>query len=318
MRNLTAPASPVAVRVMPWSAVYRFPTGRGDFYFKACGPSQAHEPALAAWLAAARPDCMIPVLAADPERGWLLLPDGGPTLTDSIQSPPGEIGHWASVLTLQAGIQRALMPRAAELLALGVPDRRPAALPGLLAAVLDRPERLLLGEPGAISADGAARLRALAPRLSELCAELAALGPPDTFVHDDFHEDHIFASRQAEQTWRYVFFDFGDACIAHPFTQLVSQPRFVAGRFENVIDPTQKMLREIYLSQWSDNAPAAALDRALVLALITGCIIRSLTWINACGDYLDEIPAALRAVYGSRLAFWLMQIEARIDGLDAA
>ena len=124
MRNVVTTDAATAVRVMPWSAVYRFPTDHGDFYFKACGPSQAHEPALAAWLAAARPDCMIPVLAADTARGWLLLPDGGATLTPLINEPPGEVGHWSSVLTLPAGAQRDLLPRAAGLLAPGVLARR--------------------------------------------------------------------------------------------------------------------------------------------------------------------------------------------------
>ncbi|CUS05911.1 conserved protein of unknown function [Candidatus Promineifilum breve] len=317
-RNIIATGPPAAVRVMPWSAVYRFPTGGGDVYFKACGPSQAHEPGLAAWLAAARPDCMIPVLAADTARGWLLLPDGGATLTPLINEPPGEVGHWSSVLTLQAGVQRDLLPRAAELLALGVLDRRTTLLPGLLAALLDRPDKLLLGEPEAITADGLTHLRALGPRFNDLCAELAAGGPPDTFVHDDFHEDHIFAARRPDGSWRYTFFDFGDACISHPFTQLVSQPRFAGHRFENVLDDTQKILREIYLSQWADFAPSATRQRALDLALIVGCVIRALTWVNACGDYLDEIPAELRAAYGSRLAFWLLQIGARVEALDAA
>ncbi len=317
MRNVVTTDAATAVRVMPWSAVYRFPTDHGDFYFKACGPSQAHEPALAAWLAAARPDCMIPVLAADPARGWLLLPDGGPTLTPVIQEPPGEIGHWSNVLALQAGIQRDLIPHADELLALGVPDRRPAALPGLLAAMLDQPAKLLVGEPDAITAAGVARLRALLPRLAELCAELATIGPPDTFVHDDFHEDHIFATWRPDGSWHYVFFDFGDACIGHPFTQLVSQPRFAANRFEMALDQTQKMLCEVYLSHWSDFAQPPSLQRALSLALVAGCIIRALTWVNACGAYLEEIPAALRAIYGSHLAFWLLQIEARAKAVDA-
>ncbi len=317
-QNLVATGPAEAVRVMPWSAVYRFPTGGGDVYFKVCGPSQAHEPALAVRLAAARPECMIPVLAADPARGRLLLPDGGATLTPVINEPPGEIGHWSSVLTLQAGVQRDLLPHAAELLALGVLDRRTTVLPGLLAALLDRPDKLLLGQPEAITADGLTRLRAREPRFYDLCAELAAIGPPDTFVHDDFHEDHIFAARRPDGSWRYVFFDFGDACLSHPFTQLVSQPRFAGNRFENVVDDTQRILREIYLSQWADFGSPTTRQRALDLALIAGCIIRALTWVNACGEYLDEIPADLRAIYGSRLAFWLLQIEARIMVLDAA
>jgi hypothetical protein len=259
---------------------------------------------------------MIPVLATDVERGWLLMADGGSTLTAAIRTHPDEIAHWSRVLALQAGVQRELTPRAAELLAFGVPDRRPAVLPDLYLTILARPDRLLIGEPGALAATDVYRLRALAPRLRDLCAELAA-GLPVTFVHDDFHEDHIFARRR-DGVWQYTFFDFGDACVSHPFVQLVSQPRFVANRFEIEQDVTQRSLREFYLSHWLDFAPPKMLDRALSLALVAGCVIRALTWIEACGDHLDAIPGQLRDAYASRVAFWLLQIAARITVLDAA
>ena len=304
------------VRVMPWSAVYRFATDRGDVYFKACGPSQAHEPVLATWLAAHYPDCMIPVWAADAARGYCLMPNGGPTLTEALATGGDEAGHWQRVLALQAAVQRDMMPAADDLLALGVLDRRPTVLPGLLAALLERPEHLLVGEPDALTPDDVTQLRALLPRLSVICDELAAIGPPDTFVHDDFHEDHIFTIAQPDGTWRYVFFDFGDACIGHPFMQLVSQPRFASNRFGIEVDPVQELLRENYLSRWQDYGLSEALQGALTLALIAGCVIRALTWVNACGAYVDEIPAELRSAYRSRLAFWMMQIAARISRLD--
>lgn len=306
---------PQEVRVMPWSAVYRFSTCSGDFYFKACGPSQAHEPVLARWLAEARPDCMIPVWATDPARGWYLMPDGGPTLT-SVITGGDEAAHWQRVLALQAAVQRDLMPAAGELLQLGVLDRRPARLPGLFAALLARPERLLVGEPDALTPHEVARLQACLPRLTAVCDELAANGPPDSFVHDDFHEDHIFTAQRTDGWWRYVFFDFGDACIGHPFMQLVSQPRFASPRFGLEVDPVQERLRENYLSHWHDFGPPKELHRCLTLALIAGCVIRALTWVNACGEHLDAIPTPLREAYKSRLAFWMMQIIARMDRLD--
>lgn len=315
-RVVTGPMT--GVRFLPWSAVLRAPTDKGNVYFKACGPSQRHEPALAILLARAWPDCMIPVLAADVVRGWLLMPDGGETLTPSIQRPPGEIGHWSTVLKLMSEIQRRLIPRTDELFVLGVPDRRPAILPRHYESILARPDRLLAGESGALTGSDVDRLRALTNRVVEICAELATISPPDSYIHDDFHEDHIFATRRIDKSWRYVFFDYGDACISHPFIQLVSQPRFAANRFDIAEDATKSALREIYLAQWRDFANLPELNRAMGLALIAGCIIRALTWINACGDYLDQIPAPLRDAYRSRLAFWMLQIEKRIAILDAA
>lgn len=306
------------VRFLPWSAVLRAPSASGDLYFKACGPSQHHEPSLAAFLAAARPDCMIPVVASDVTRGWYLMPDGGATLTTALQNPRDEFDHWARVLRLQAGVQRDLLPQSEHLLALDVPDRRPAALAGYLTQLLEQPDILLVGHPGGMTAGEVEELRRSTPRLEDLCYELASLGPPDTFVHDDFHEDHIFTAPQPSGSWRYIFFDFGDACVSHPFVQLVSQPRFAGNRFGSEADPIQTQLREIYLADWRDFAAAAALERAAALALVAGCVVRALTWVNACRDHLDELPLDLRHAYATRLAFWLGQVYERMARLAAS
>ncbi len=305
------------VRFLPWSAVLRAPTARGDLYFKACGPSQAFEPALAAFLAAARPDCMIPVLAADLPRGRLLMPDGGATLTAAIHDPDDGPAHWRRVLALLAGVQREMMSRTADLLALGLPDRRPLALPGLLAGLLARPDRLLVGHPGALTTDDVARLQAVAARVAELAAELAAAGPPPTYVHDDLHEDHIFAHAEPDGAWRYTFFDYGDACLAHPFMQLVARPRFVPGRFGAGGDEALASLHEDYLYRWGGDAPLPALRRALALALALGGIMRATTWVNACGDQVDTLSPELRGFYAEGTAFWLRQVAERVGRLDA-
>jgi hypothetical protein len=313
-RHVTGPIT--GVRFLPWSAVLRAPTDQGDVYFKACGPSQRHEPALAAFLAEKRPDCMIPVLATDPALGWLLMPDGGRTLTQAIDSPAAAPDQWHRVLRLAAGVQQDLIPHAPQLMALGVLDRRPGALPNLFAAMLERPERLLAGETGALAANDVIRLRALIPRVVELSTDLAAIGPPDTFVHDDLHEDHIFAQAVSGGEWRYCFFDYGDACVTHPFMQLVSRPRFAPGRFGIEGDVVLEPLHENYLNRWAGYGSLPDLKRALNIALALGGIIRALTWINACGGYLEDLPAGLRNAYADGVTFWLRGAERRIKRLD--
>lgn len=304
------------VRFLPWSAVLRAPTSRGDLYFKACGPSQAFEPALAAFLTDARPDCMIPILAANIPRGRLLMPDGGATLTAAVHVPDDGPDHWRRVLTLLAGVQREMIPRAAELLALGLPDRRPAVLPGLFADLLARPDRLLVDQPDALTTDDMAHLQAVAARVADLGAELAAGSPPDTYVHDDLHEDHIFARAEPGGAWRYTFFDYGDACLAHPFMQLVARPRFAPGRFGSEGDETLFSLHEDYLHHWGGYAPLTALRRALSIALALGGIMRAVTWVNACGDQVDKLSPELRGFYAQGVAFWMRQVAARVRGLD--
>lgn len=304
------------IRFLPWSAVLRAPGASGDLFFKACGPSQAHEPALAAMLAAARPDCMIPVLATDLERGWMLMPDGGPTLTPSIPTPEDGPPHWRRVLRAIAGVQKDLIPSTTALLAIGVPDRRPAALPQLLDELLSDPHQLLAGESGAIDPAGLTRLSALKPRIVDLCAELAGIGPPGMYVQDDLHEDHIFTRRDSNGSWHYTFFDFGDAIVAHPFFQLVSQPRFISQRFAADDDPVKLSLYEDYIEHWVAFAPAERLHRARRVANALGGGARALTWTNACGNVLDELSPELRGFYKEGTAFWLRQVVVRVERLE--
>lgn len=304
------------VRFLPWSAVLRAPTPAGDLFFKACGPSQRHEPALAAFLATLHPEWVIPVLATDLQQGWLLMPDGGLTLTPFIRTPDDGPDHWRRILHGMGSLQRDLIPHVPHLLALGVPDRRPVELPPLLDSLLQRPERLLAGEPGALAWDDVRRLSRLRPRVAELCAELSELGPPACYVQDDFHEDHIFPRQDQHGKWHYRVFDFGDACIAHPFFQLVSQPRFFPNRYADVDHPFKISLYEVYLDVWDTCALRPSLRRARRIAHALGGIMRAMTWINACGESTDELLPDLRQYYKEGVSYWLGQVAIRTEELQ--
>ncbi|WP_337060271.1 hypothetical protein [Kineococcus sp. G2] len=78
---------PVLVKRRPWSRVWWLPTPAGRAWLKACPPAVAHEVALVAALAAHGVPHVLGPLAADPGRGWLLLPDGGPTLREAGGGP---------------------------------------------------------------------------------------------------------------------------------------------------------------------------------------------------------------------------------------
>lgn len=69
-------------RAMPWSTLIRYPTDAGPLWFKANARGMAHEAGLYAVLVRRCPGHVLEPLALDVQRGWLLLPDGGPTLRD--------------------------------------------------------------------------------------------------------------------------------------------------------------------------------------------------------------------------------------------
>jgi phosphotransferase family enzyme len=194
--------------VRPWSTVLRVPTADGPVWFKANGPQQRFEAALVSVLAAERPDAVPPLLAVDPERGWMLMADAGERLREVV-ARERSYARWLEILPLMAGVQIDLAGRAEELVALGVPDLRLAVLPARFEAFLD--------EVGPTLGDDelVARARELVPWVREAAGELASHGIPETIQHDDFHDGQVFV-----EEGRYLLLDWGDACISHPFFTL--------------------------------------------------------------------------------------------------
>ena len=247
--------------VRPWSTVLRVPTQDGPVWFKANMPALAHEAGVVSVLARRRPDCVPKLLAADLERGWMLMADGGTRLREAGL----DVTCWEEVLPLYAELQLDTAADRDALLEAGAPDRTLAALPALYEPLLD--------DPG-LTRDEVARQHGLAPRIAEECAALAALGLPETIQHDDLHDGQVFV-----RAGRYLFLDWGDACVAHPFFTLTVTLRVLGYRLElPETAPELDRFRDAYLEPWTRLAPRAELLAALPGALLLGGLCRLLTW----------------------------------------
>ena len=196
-----------------WSTVIRVPTSSGDLYFKAVSDVHAFEPALTAELGRVRPGRVTELVAVDLDRRWMLMRDAGTRLRELISSDH-DLHHWEELLPLYADLQIAVAPELERLLELGVPDERLAGLPA-------RYERLLDERPDGLTSDDYERLREAVPEVARMCRQLAAYGIPETIQHDDLHDGNVFV-----RDGRYVVFDWGDACVSHPF----HRHRFVMAR----------------------------------------------------------------------------------------
>ena len=267
----------------PWSAVLRVPTANGAVFFKAGAPGFAHEPAALLVLARRRPDCVSRPLATDIEAGWMLLEDGGVRLRETLQSDRN-LTHWEKLLPVYAELQGAVAGQTAELLALGAPDQHPAGLPA-------RFENLLTDDAHELSASERDRLMALAPRLSALCAELTAgIVPAASLDHGDLHDGNIFV-----QEGGYLFFDWGDCTITHPFFSL--RTAFVS--IETTLGlppdaPELTRLRDAYVEPWSvRGASRNELRDTLTLALRVAPLSKALIWNRA----VSLLPTPLRSEY---------------------
>jgi hypothetical protein len=162
-------------------------------WFKASREAFAFEAALLEILVPLAPDLLPEVIAARPERGWLLLADAGARAREQPID-------WAPLLRRYAELQLAATSEVDRMLAAGVPDRRSLAtdIAALLPAL--RPETAA----------------ALEPRLGEIEAAGAELhGIAPTIDHGDLHDANVFVS-----AGQVRILDWGDACVAHPFLSL--------------------------------------------------------------------------------------------------
>jgi hypothetical protein len=256
-----------------WSTFARLATDHGIVYFKAPAPAFAFEAGLTQYLAGRRPDCSVPLLGINRERGWLLSLDAGVTLR-AADPGVGQISHWLKVLPLYVELQVEMASRVPELLELGIPDRRLSQFPRQFDELLEAGDSLRVGlEPG-LSADEFLRLRALRPRVVEWCQELAAYGLPETLTHEEVHDANVLVNGE-----RYIFTDWSDSSLAHPFFSLLVTLRAAAYRLELPEDgPEILRLREAYLEPWTKSVPKKLLVSAFDLAYHLGMANRALSW----------------------------------------
>jgi len=260
--------------VRSWSTVLRVPTADGDLFFKAVAPAHRFEAGLTARLAELQPGRVTEVLAVDAERGWFLMRDAGTRLRELVETA-ADLDHWERLLPEYARLQIEVAPHAQELLDLGTPDHRLAVLPQQLRDLAETDY-------------GRFALEAL-PRFEELCSTLAAAGIPETIQHDDLHDGQVFW-----REGRYLFFDWGDSCVSHPFHSLTVTLRAIAWKLD--LPPGGReleRLRDAYLE------PSGAGPELADLGYRTGTVARAIAWHRMQVPEHVEDPSAPE--YGLKL-----------------
>jgi hypothetical protein len=281
---------PQVVRERPWSTIVRVSTRDGVRWLKAAGPGCRYEPALLATLARhGAPHTVLP-LAVDEERGLTLLPHAGEVLRDRRVDLPRT---WQRLLVQHGELQRLLEAAAPELLARGVPDQRPAALPEHL-------DRLLAEPPQGLRTETLARLRITAPAYRRACEELAGYGIAPTLQHDDLHDGNVLVDHDG--THRVT--DWGDAAVAHPFGVLLVTLNVLSDQLgEPRSSRTLRRLEDAYLEGWTDRHSRADLRAAAALAVHVGRVGRCLSWQRALLGATD-----VAADFATAAAAWLTDL----------
>ena len=218
------------IRAWSLSNLLRVPTASGSVFFKAtaASPLFVDEGTVMRALAELFPDNVPAPLAVDAARRWMLIADLGAELG---WDAPIEIRK--DVLRVFADMQIESARHAEELIALGCVDRR---LDVLAAEVKD-----LIADATALTeldAEEAEKLQTIGSTIGARCAALVASGLPNTVLHGDLHLSNV-----ARVDGRYVFFDWTDASVGHPFFDLIDV-------FREEDEAVRDALRDVYLSAW--------------------------------------------------------------------
>ena len=265
-----------------WSIFMRVLTDKGFAYFKSPAPPFYEAPltqALACW----RPDCTVPLLGVDLERGWLLSADAGSTLR-SIGQTPDQVDHWLKALPIYAGFQIELAEHVDELLSFGTPDRRLSVLPELYSQLLEETGSLRIGLELGLTSEEHRTLLDLRPRFADLCAELDSIGLPATLTHEEIHENNVLFNGK-----RYVFTDWSDSSVAHPFFTMTVTLRATAYWLKlDEFGPEMMRMRDAYLEPWTKFATRKKLLSAFKLACRLGMANRALSWNEALRSLSEE------------------------------
>jgi thiamine kinase-like enzyme len=170
--------------------------------------------------------------------------------------------QWNKVLARYAQLQVQTVDSIDELLAVGCLDRRLNILSSQIDSLTQADEALVPLNP-----DEIAQFRALAPRLKNMCSELAEFHIPSSLVHGDFHGGNITGES-------LLFFDWTDACVAHPFLDLCTVMQYIADY--NIAGRDQ--LLATYFQAWTQYEPMERLQAAWQLAEPLGALHQAVSY----------------------------------------
>jgi hypothetical protein len=269
-----APSRPIEQIKAAWSSssILRINTSAGDLYFKAVYPKQPFEPAVIDALAKRWPRNVPAVVAADHDRGWMLMRDFGERTLD--REP---IARWQTANRVFSAIQITCSADLDPWWRLQCPDLRIPALVECMDRLLGDTAALRIDEPGGLSSAAATRLRELVPRMHDLWAELAEIPIPASIVQQDFRDGNLVMWERS-----YVFYDWSDTVVSHPFFACCRFLDFVEGnpRPPRGLPVGERMRRiaDAYLQPWTRIIGDAELRRAFELTRQLNPIYLAIRW----------------------------------------
>lgn len=264
-----------------WSCHLRLPTSAGVLHAKAAAAEFGFEAALTRLIHQFAPGSVVPVVAVDEDRHLLLAHDVPlcPNVTASLEHLP----TYKQALIRYSEIQKHSLKHRDDFVHIGLPDRRPDALPALYQELLADTEWLFVGGESGLTEAEHAKLTGYAGRFAERCAALAATNLPDTLVNFDFWRGNLEATPTGT-----IIFDWAECAIGNPLTSLVTVLRDFQARDYPDGPRVRDALVAAYLEQWREYEPPDRLREAMALAEPLGVLCRALCWKTCIGTVDDR------------------------------
>ncbi len=278
------PTGPVEqFRTWSISSVLRVPTTRGMVYFKASAdmPLFVNEALVTRALGSMFPEFVPAPLAIDGRRGWLALADFGEEVS---QAAPLDVKN--AIFRRFAQLQMASVAHVDRLLEAGCIDRR--------LDWLAREQKEWFTSPLArrlLSANEFTQLQSCSAWLPAICADLASFGIPDALLHGDVHLGNAARNERG-----YVFFDWTDAAVSHPFLDMISIV------LEDDVSAAQAA-RAAYLGEWATIYGSESVQSAWDLAVVLMAANHAISYLSLSSNI--DSPGQDMADVGVR---WLRRL----------
>jgi hypothetical protein len=266
---------PVTQYKAAWScsSILRVPTATGNLYFKAGYTKPPGEASVIRALAEKWPHNMPAIVALNEKRRWMLMLDfGGRRLTEL------PLEHWGQSLQLFAQIQLDTASSLDRWQRLGCRLQNPEQLPADSDRLFSNSDALMLGQVSGCTPDEISALRRQADKIERWCVELAGYSVPLSLVHEDFRERNL---RFINKT--YLYFDWSDTVITHPFFSAVRFLDFVQLKDVPGSQSLRKLrlyLRDAYLEPWTSYGSLPDLQKAFAVVQKLNPLYLALRWYN--------------------------------------
>jgi hypothetical protein len=278
-RHSYTPTGPVEQVKTAWSCscILRVPTTAGRLYFKATYARPPAEGAVVHELARRWPRHVPTIVATDASRRWMLMEDFGQRELSGLP-----FARWPGALRLFGRLQRECSAGLAEWWKVGCPDRRMEILVSRLEPLLSDPVLVHSEPPFRLGEGDLERLRACREGWVQELLELGGSPLPVSIVQQDFRDGNV-----AVRGRDYLFYDWSDTVVSHPFFSACQFMEFVGGggtsspRRGGRRLPTavrHERLLDAYLEAWAEYAPRSRLQAVFRHAQRLNPLYQAIRW----------------------------------------